>query len=187
MATDPPWWRDAVVYQVYPRSFQDSDGDGEGDLRGVVRRLDHIADLGADALWLSPVYPSPFADGGYDVADYMDIDPRFGTLADADALIGAAHERGLKLLMDVVPCHTSIEHPWFTEHPERYIWSDRDGPQNNWIAAFGGPAWSRDPRSGRWYLHSFYPEQPDLDWRREDVREEMARALRFWVDRGVDG
>ncbi|MGH2917529.1 MAG: alpha-amylase family glycosyl hydrolase, partial [Solirubrobacteraceae bacterium] len=151
------------------------------------RRLDHIADLGADALWLSPVYPSPFADGGYDVADYMDIDPRFGTLADADALIGAAHERGLKLLMDVVPCHTSIEHPWFTEHPERYIWSDRDGPQNNWIAAFGGPAWSRDPRSGRWYLHSFYPEQPDLDWRREDVREEMARALRFWVDRGVDG
>ncbi len=182
-----PWWRDAVIYQIYPRSFQDSDGDGEGDLAGIARRLDHIAGLGADALWLSPVYPSPFADGGYDVADYTDIDPRFGTLADADELIGAAHARGLKLLMDVVPCHTSIEHPWFTEHPERYVWSDRDGPMNNWIAAFGGPAWSRDPASGRWYLHSFYPEQPDLDWRRGDVRDEMARALGFWIDRGVDG
>ena len=146
--TAGPWWRDAVVYQVYPRSFQDSDGDGEGDLRGIAQRLDHIAALGADAVWLSPVYPSPMADGGYDVADYEDIDPRFGTLDDADALIAAAHERGLRLLMDVVPCHTSIEHPWFAEHPERYVWSDRDGPQNNWIASFGGAAWSRDPRTG---------------------------------------
>jgi glycosidase len=185
--TAGPWWRDAVVYQVYPRSFQDSDGDGEGDLRGIAQRLDHIAELGADAVWLSPVYPSPMADGGYDVADFEDIDPRFGTLADADALIAAAHERGLRLLMDVVPCHTSIEHPWFAEHPERYVWSDRDGPQNNWIASFGGAAWSRDPRSGRWYLHSFYPEQPDLDWRREDVRAAVGHALRFWLDRGVDG
>lgn len=182
-----PWWRDAVVYQVYPRSFQDSDADGEGDLRGIAQRLDHIAELGADAVWLSPVYPSPFADGGYDVADYTDIDPRFGSLHDADELIAAARERGLRLLMDIVPCHTSIEHPWFSEHPERYVWSDRDGPRNNWIAAFGGPAWSSEPRSGRWYLHSFYPEQPDLDWRREDVREAMAAVLRFWIDRGVDG
>ncbi|MDX6719218.1 MAG: alpha-glucosidase [Solirubrobacteraceae bacterium] len=184
---EAPWWRDAVVYQVYPRSFQDSDGDGEGDLRGVIERLDHVVGLGADAIWLSPFYPSPMADGGYDVSCYTDVDPRFGTLADADALIAAAHERGLRVLLDVVPCHTSIEHPWFRRHPERYVWSERDGPQNNWRAAFGGPAWSRDERSGRWYLHSFYPEQPDLDWRREDVRVAIAAALRFWIERGVDG
>jgi len=184
---DHPWWRDAVVYQVYPRSFQDTDADGEGDLRGIARRLGHIRDLGADALWLSPVYPSPMADGGYDVAGYEDIDPRFGTLADADALIAAAHEHGLRLLMDLVPCHTSIEHSWFTQHPGRYVWSDRDGPQNNWIASFGGAAWSRDPGSGRWYLHSFYPEQPDLDWRNPDVPDAVAAALRFWRARGVDG
>ncbi|MFP5364609.1 MAG: alpha-amylase family glycosyl hydrolase [Thermoleophilia bacterium] len=182
-----PWWRDAIVYQVYPRSFQDTDGDGEGDLRGIAARLDHIRALGADAVWLSPVYPSPMADGGYDVADYEDIDPRFGTLADADALIAAAHARGLKLLMDVVPCHTSIEHPWFRAHPERYVWADGAGPPNNWLASFGGPAWSRDRQTGRWYLHSFYPEQPDLDWRREDVREAVAASLRFWLRRGVDG
>jgi alpha-glucosidase len=187
MSMHAAWWRDAVVYQIYPRSFQDSDGDGEGDLRGVTSRLDHVARLGADAIWLSPFYPSPMADGGYDVADYIGVDERFGTLADADALIAAAHERGLRVLLDVVPCHTSIEHPWFREHPERYVWSDRDGPQNNWCAAFGGPAWSRDERSGRWYLHSFYPEQPDLDWRREDVRAAMAGVLRFWRARGVDG
>jgi len=182
-----PWWRDAVVYQIYPRSFQDSDGDGDGDLRGVAARLDHVAALGADAIWLSPFCPSPMADGGYDVANYTDVDPRFGTLADADALIVAAHERGLRVLLDVVPCHTSIEHPWFAEHPERYVWSDRHGPQNNWRAAFGGRAWSRDERSGRWYLHSFYPEQPDLDWRRDDVRAAMAGVLDFWIARGVDG
>ncbi len=181
------WWRDAVVYQIYPRSFQDADGDGEGDLRGIASRLDHVARLGADAIWLSPFYRSPFADGGYDVAGYTEVDPRFGTLADADALIAAAHARGLKVLFDVVPCHTSIEHPWFAAHPERYVWSDRDGPQNNWCAAFGGRAWSRDERSGRWYLHSFYPEQPDLNWRREDVRAAMADVLRFWIARGVDG
>jgi len=185
--TDSPWWRDAVVYQVYPRSFQDSDGDGEGDLAGIATRLEHIAALGADALWLSPVYPSPMADGGYDVADYTAIAPRFGTLADFDALLAAAHARGLRLLMDVVPCHTSIEHPWFAEHPARYVWSDRDGPQNNWCASFGGPAWSPDPQGRGWYLHSFYPEQPDLDWRRADVRAGVAAALRFWRDRGVDG
>jgi alpha-glucosidase len=184
---DSNWWRDAVVYQVYPRSFQDSDGDGEGDLAGITRRLDHVAALGADAIWLSPVYPSPMADGGYDVADYADIDPRFGSLADFDALVAAAHGSGLRLVMDIVPCHTSIEHRWFTEHPERYIWSDRDGPQNNWRASFGGPAWSPDPGGRGWYLHSFYPEQPDLDWRRDDVRAGVASALRFWRARGVDG
>jgi alpha-glucosidase len=187
MSTAPAWWCDAVVYQVYPRSFQDSDGDGEGDLPGIARRLEHIKALGADALWLSPVYPSPMADGGYDVADYENVDPRFGSLGDAAKLIAAAHERDLRVLMDVVPCHTSIEHPWFREHPERYVWSDRDGPQNNWIASFGGSAWSRDPHGRGWYLHSFYPEQPDLDWRREDVREAMAGVLRFWLQRGVDG
>jgi alpha-glucosidase len=184
---EDPWWRDAVVYQIYPRSFQDSGDDGEGDLPGIAARLDHIRWLGADGVWLSPVYPSPMADGGYDVADYEDVDPRFGTLADADALIAAAHERGLKLLMDVVPCHTSIAHPWFAAHRERYVWADGPAPPNNWLAAFGGPAWSRDEQTGRWYLHSFYPEQPDLDWRRPDVRAAVGAALRFWLRRGVDG
>jgi alpha-glucosidase len=176
-----------VVYQIYPRSFQDSDGDGEGDLRGIIARLDHVTALGADAIWLSPFYPSPLADGGYDVADYRGVDPRFGALDDADALIAAAHERGLEVLFDVVPCHTSIEHPWFREHPDWYVWSDRDGPQNNWRATFGGPAWSRDPVSGRWYLHSFYPEQPDLNWRNPEVPKAFGEVLRFWLDRGVDG
>ncbi len=178
---------DPVVYQVYPRSFQDSDGDGEGDLRGVLARLDHIRALGADALWLSPFQPSPWADGGYDVADYTGVDPRFGTLADFDALVAGAHERGLRLLVDLVPCHTSIEHPWFAEHPDRYVWSPVDGPANNWRATFGGPAWSEDPAGRGWYLHSFYPEQPDLDWRNPQVPAAFAEVLRFWVDRGVDG
>ena len=181
------WWRNAVVYQIYPRSFQDSDGDGDGDLEGVRARLDHIVTLGADAIWLSPFYPSPMADMGYDVSDYRDVDPRFGTLADLDALIADAHARGLKVLLDIVPCHTSIEHPWFTEHPDWYVWSDRDGPQNNWVGTFGGPAWSRDPHGRGWYLHSFYPEQPDLDWRNPEVRRAMGDVLRFWRERGVDG
>jgi alpha-glucosidase len=181
------WWQDAVVYQVYPRSFQDSDGDGVGDLRGVAQRLDHLAELGVDALWLSPIYPSPLADFGYDVSDYCAVDPVFGTLDDFDALVGAAHERGLRVLLDLVACHTSIEHPWFREHPDRYVWSPVDGPPNNWIAAFGGPAWSRDERNGRWYLHSFYPEQPDLDWRNPEVVEAMQGVVRFWLERGVDG
>ncbi len=182
-----PWTRDGVVYQVYPRSFQDSDGDGSGDLAGIRSRLDHLRWLGADAVWLSPIYPSPMADGGYDVSDYEDVDPRFGSLEDLDALIEGAHARGLRLLLDIVPCHTSIEHPWFREHPDWYVWSDRDGPQNNWIASFGGPAWSRDEQTGRWYLHSFYPEQPDLNWRNPEVPRAVAAMLRGWRERGVDG
>jgi alpha-glucosidase len=183
------WWSDAVVYQVYPRSFMDSDGDGLGDLAGIEHRLDHIASLGARALWLSPIYPSPGADLGYDVADFEDVDPLFGDLRAFDRLLAAAHDRDLKLLMDLVPCHTSIEHPWFTEHPDFYIWADGhdDGPPNNWIATFGGPAWTWHEKRGRWYLHSFYPEQPDLDWRNPAVVEAMQGVVRFWLDRGVDG
>jgi len=181
------WWRDAVVYQIYPRSFQDSDGDGVGDLRGIVQRLDYLAWLGVDAFWLSPIYPSPLADFGYDVSDYTAIDPQLGTLDDFDALVADAHERGLRLLLDLIPSHTSIEHPWFREHPDWYIWSPVDGPPNNWVTAFGGSAWSRDEHSGRWYLHSFYPEQADLDWRNPEVVSAMQSVVRFWLDRGVDG
>jgi alpha-glucosidase len=185
-----------VVYQVYPRSFQDSDGDGVGDLAGIRSRLDHLAWLGVDALWLSPIYPSPMADFGYDVADYKDVDPVFGDLAEFDRLAEAAHERGLKVLLDVVPCHSSIEHPWFREHPDWYIWADRP---NNWVAAFGGSAWERYPYpaqpagpaasglDGRYYLHSFYPEQPDLNWRNPEVVAAMQDVLRFWIERGADG
>jgi alpha-glucosidase len=187
---------DPIVYQIYPRSFQDSDGDGIGDLRGIRSRLDHLAWLGVDAVWLSPIYPSPMADFGYDVSDYTAVDPVFGTLAEFDALAEEAHARGLDLLLDVVPCHTSIEHAWFREHPDWYIWADRP---NNWTSAFGGSAWERYPypaqpaepaASGpgeRYYLHSFYPEQPDLDWRNPEVRTAMGEVLRFWLDRGADG
>jgi alpha-glucosidase len=181
------WWEDAVVYQIYPRSFQDSDGDGTGDLRGITERLDYLAWLGVDAFWLSPVYPSPLADFGYDVSDYTNVAPEYGTLEDFDELVAAAHDRGLRVLLDLIPCHTSIEHPWFREHPDWYIWSPVDGPPNNWVSAFGGPAWSRDDLTGRWYLHSFYPEQPDLDWRNPAVVEAFQGIVRFWLDRGVDG
>jgi alpha-glucosidase len=181
------WWQEAVVYQIYPRSFQDSDGDGVGDLRGIAQRLDHLSYLGVDALWLSPIYPSPLADFGYDVSDYVGIDPQFGTMDDFDELVAAAHERGLRVLLDFVPSHTSVEHPWFREHPEWYIWSPVDGPPNNWVSIFGGPAWARDERSGRWYLHSFYPEQADLDWRNPELVSTMQDVVRFWLERGVDG
>ena len=184
------WWDNAVIYQIYPRSFQDSDGDGVGDLAGIESRLDHLVDLGVDGFWLSPIHPSPLADFGYDISDYTAIDPVYGTLEDFDRLIAAAEARGLRVLMDLVPCHTSIEHPWFREHPERYIWADgRDGgPPNNWRSAFGGSAWSRDPAGGpRWYLHSFYPEQPDLDWRNPEVPAAFGEVVRFWLDRGVAG
>jgi alpha-glucosidase len=176
------WWDNAVVYQIYPRSFQDSDGDGIGDLPGIESRLDHLAWLGVDAFWLSPVYPSPLHDFGYDVADYTDVDPVFGTLADFDSLTATANERGLRVLQDLVPCHTSIEHPWFREHPDWYIWADQP---NNWLAAFGGSAWS--PLGERYYLHSFYPEQPDLDWRNPEVVAAMQDVLRFWLERGAAG
>ena len=171
-----------IVYQIYPRSFQDSDGDGIGDLRGVRSRLDHLAWLGVDALWLSPIYPSPMADFGYDVCDYTDVDPVFGSLSEFDALVEDATARGLSVLMDLVPCHTSIEHPWFAENPDWYIWADRP---NNWRTAFGGSAWER--LGERFYLHSFYPEQPDLDWRNPEVVAAMQEVLRFWLRRGVAG
>ena len=192
-----PWWREAVVYQVYPRSFLDTNGDGIGDLPGIERRLDHLSWLGIDAVWISPFYRSPMADFGYDVSDYCDVDPLFGTLADADRLIAAAHERGIRVLVDWVPNHTSNRHPWFLESrssrssPKRdwYHWRDGhgDAPPNNWRAAFGGPAWTLDETTGQWYLHLFLPQQPDLNWSNPEVVEAMHRVLRFWLDRGVDG
>ena len=181
------WWEDAAVYQIYPRSFQDSDGDGIGDLRGIAHRLDYLVWLGVDAFWLSPIYPSPLADFGYDVSDHTAIDPVFGTMEDFDALLAEAHAKGLRVLLDLVPSHTSIEHSWFREHPDRYIWSPVDGPPNNWRSVFGGSAWSRDDVSGGWYLHTFYAEQPDLNWRNPEVVAAMQDVVRFWLGRGVDG
>ncbi len=182
---DNHWWDDAVIYQIYPRSFQDSDGDGIGDLAGITARLGHLRWLGVDALWLSPIYPSPLADMGYDVSDHTAIAPEMGSLEDFDRLVAEAHSLGLRVLLDLIPSHTSIEHPWFREHPEYYVWADN--PPNNWVATFGGPAWTLDLESGRYYLHSFYPEQPDLDWRVPEVRAAMAGVVHFWIDRGIDG
>ncbi|HEV8629495.1 MAG TPA: alpha-amylase family glycosyl hydrolase [Thermoanaerobaculia bacterium] len=192
------WWQRGVIYQVYPLSFQDSGGDGFGDLPGLLARLDYLQWLGVDALWLSPIYPSPMGDWGYDVADYCDVDPRFGTLADLDALIAEAHRRGLRVLLDFVPNHTSDQHPWFIEsqasraNPRRdwYHWRDpapSGGPPNNWISVFGGSAWELDAPTGQYYHHSFLRQQPDLDWRHPEVRAAMHEALRFWLRRGVDG
>jgi alpha-glucosidase len=192
------WWQRGVVYQVYPRSFQDSNGDGVGDLKGIQARLDHLVDLGVDALWISPIYPSPMADFGYDVSDYKDIHPLFGDLADFDALVAAAHARGLKVILDFVPNHTSDRHPWFIESRSSrrnakrdwYIWRDgnRDGSvPNNWASEFGGPAWTWDETTSQYYYHAFLKEQPDLNWRNADVRDAMLDVLRFWLDRGVDG
>lgn len=179
------WWEQAVIYQVYVRSFQDSNGDGVGDLPGVTERLEHIAQLGAQAVWLSPIYPSPNADFGYDVSDFRAVEPALGTLEDLDALVRRAHELGLRVILDFVPCHTSTEHPWFREHPDYYVWAD--APANNWRAAFGGSSWGHDEQTGRYFLHSFFPEQADLNWRNPEVREQMLGALRFWIDHGVDG
>ncbi len=192
------WWRDGVVYQIYPRSFMDANGDGVGDLEGIRRRLDHLAWLGVDALWLSPIYPSPMADFGYDVSDYCDVHPLFGTLAEFDRLLAEAHERGLRVILDFVPAHTSTEHPWFQEsrasrdNPKRdwYFWRDPkpDGaPPNNWPAIFGGSAWEPDPTTGQSYLRSFLVEQADLNWRNPELVAAMHDVLRFWLDRGVDG
>jgi alpha-glucosidase len=182
------WWRSAVIYQVYPRSFADSDGDGVGDLPGITSRLPYLAELGVDAIWLSPFYRSPMVDGGYDIADHRDVDPLFGTLADVDALLARAHGLGLRVIVDIVPNHTSAAHPWFREAlagdgRDRYIFSN---VPNNWQSLFGGPAWTR-VADGSWYLHLFDPAQPDLNWRNPQVREEFAAILRFWLDRGVDG
>jgi alpha-glucosidase len=200
---EPRWWEAGVIYQVYPRSFQDSDGDGIGDLPGITARLDYLADLGVDAIWISPIFPSPMADFGYDVADYCGIDPRFGTMADFDALLAAAHARGLRVLLDLVPNHSSSAHPWFVEsrasrgNPKRdwYIWRDpapgagppEQRPPNNWISDFGGSAWEWDAGTGQYYSHAFLAEQPDLNWRNPELRAAMLDVLRFWFDRGVDG
>jgi len=194
---DPRWWDTAVVYQVYPRSFADSDGDGVGDLAGVTSRLDHLAGLGIDAIWLSPFYPSPLADGGYDIVDHRAVDPRLGTLDDVDDLIAAAHRRGIRLIVDIVPNHTSDQHPWFREAlaspagssaRDRYIFRDGRGeePPSDWRSHFGGSAWER-VGDGQWYCHLFAREQPDLDWSNPEVREHFHGVIRFWADRGVDG
>ncbi|MEJ3744635.1 alpha-amylase family glycosyl hydrolase [Actinomycetes bacterium KLBMP 9797] len=193
MPETPAWWRTAVIYQIYPRSFADSNGDGVGDLPGITARLDHLVELGVDAVWLSPFYPSPQADAGYDVSDYRDVDPIFGRLEDADKLLAAARERGLRVIVDLVPNHTSSAHPWFRDalaagpgSPERARYVFRPEPPNNWQSVFGGPAWTQVP-DGEWYLHLFDPSQPDLNWDHPEVRAEFADILRFWLDRGVDG
>jgi len=192
------WWKEGIVYQVYPRSFQDTDGDGIGDLQGVARRLDYLKDLGVDAVWLSPIFVSPMADFGYDIADYTGVDPMFGTLADFDEVVARAHGLGLKLILDFVPNHTSDRHPWFVQSrssrddPRRdwYIWRDPapdGGPPNNWLSNFGGGAWAWDQATGQYYYHAFLKQQPDLNWRNPQVRRAMYDVLRFWLDRGVDG
>jgi alpha-glucosidase len=200
------WWQTGVIYQVYPRSFQDTDGDGVGDLRGIAARLDYLKGLGVDAVWLSPIYPSPMADFGYDVSDYTGVDPLFGTMEDFDALLAAAHARGLRVILDFVPNHTSEQHPWFVEarssktsaKRDWYLWHDAAAPgddwkparervPNNWMSQFGGPAWTWDEGTQQFYLHSFLKEQPDLNWRNPEVRAAMYAAMRFWLGRGVDG
>ena len=193
------WWKHGIVYQVYPRSFQDTNDDGIGDLPGIEARLDYLEWLGVDAVWISPMYPSPMADFGYDVADYTDVDPRFGTLSDAEQLIDAAHQHGLRVILDYVVNHTSNEHPWFLEsrssrdNPKRdwYFWKDPGpdgGPPTNWVDRFGGnSAWEWDEQTEQYYLHTYLPEQPDLNWGNPEVRRAMLDALRFWMDRGVDG
>jgi len=192
------WWQTGVLYQIYPRSFQDSDRDGVGDLNGMLTRLPYLVELGVDALWLSPIFPSPMADFGYDIADYTGIAPAFGSLADFDALLAAAHRRGLKVLLDLVPNHTSDRHPWFLasrrsrddSKRDWYIWRDPasdGGPPNNWLSEFGGSAWQHDPQSGQYYYHAFLKEQPDLNWRNPQVRAAIYDVMRFWLRRGVDG
>jgi alpha-glucosidase len=180
------WWREGVLYQIYPRSFADGDGDGIGDLPGIVGKLDYLEWLGVDGIWLNPINPSPNVDWGYDVTDYTAVHPDFGTLDDLDRLVAEAGRRGIRVLLDLVPNHTSIKHPWFRERPDFYVWSDE--VPNNWRAAFGGgSAWTLDPESGRYYLHNFAREQPDLDWWNPAVRAEFERVLRFWLDRGIAG
>ncbi|HYA34992.1 MAG TPA: alpha-amylase family glycosyl hydrolase, partial [Candidatus Binataceae bacterium] len=200
--SDSNWWRDAIFYQIYPRSFADSNGDGIGDLDGIGSHLDYLNDgtsrsLGIDALWLSPINPSPLRDWGYDVSDYCGVHPDLGDLASFDRLLAEAHRRGIRMILDLVPNHTSDQHPWFREsrasrsNPKRdwYIWraGRGDAPPNNWKSTFGGPAWQRDAATGEWYMHSFLVEQPDLNYRNPEVVRAMHDVLRFWLDRGVDG
>jgi alpha-glucosidase len=192
------WWQKGVIYQIYPRSFQDSNGDGVGDLPGIVSRLDYLKSLRINAVWISPIYPSPMADFGYDISNYTDIHPMFGTLKDFELLVNEVHKRDMKLILDFVPNHTSNQHPWFLESrssrnsPKRnwYIWKDAapDGSApNNWLAAFGGSAWEWDEQTGQYYYHAFLKEQPDLNWRNPEVQKAMLDAMRFWLDKGVDG
>lgn len=198
MSESPEWWKHGVIYQIYPRSFQDTNGDGVGDLEGIRRRIGYLKQLGVSAVWLSPIFPSPMADFGYDISDYTDIDPLFGNLTDFDALLRDLHDAGIRLLLDLVPNHTSNLHPWFREsrssrdNPKRdwYLWHDagRDGgPPNNWLAHFGGRAWEWDEQTGQYYYHAFLKEQPDLNWRNPDVENAVFDVMRFWLDRGVDG
>src|ERR687894_641928 len=198
------WWKESVVYQIWPRSFADGDGDGIGDLAGITSRLDYLATLGVDVLWLSPVYPSPQDDAGYDISDYRDIDPTFGSMEEFDALLAAVHERGMKLVMDLVVNHTSDEHPWFVEsrasqgNPKRnwYWWrparegmnaGDPGAEPNNWGSVFSGPAWELDDKTGEYYLHLFSRRQPDLNWENPEVRQAVYSMMRWWLDRGIDG
>ncbi|MEZ5779714.1 MAG: alpha glucosidase [Paracoccaceae bacterium] len=198
LAGDRDWWRGAVIYQIYPRSFQDTNGDGIGDLKGITSRLDHVAGLGVDAIWVSPFFTSPMKDYGYDVSDYCDVDPMFGTLADFDALVARAHELGLRVMIDLVLSHTSNRHPWFRESREDrenpkadwYVWADAkpDGtPPNNWLSIFGGPAWHWEGRRMQYYLHNFLSSQPDLNFHCEAVQKALLDVARFWLERGVDG
>ena len=195
---DAAWWREGVLYQIYVRSFADADGDGIGDLQGVIDHLDHLEWLGVDGIWLSPITPSPDRDWGYDVSDYRDVHPELGDLATLDRLVADAASRGIRVILDLVPNHTSDLHPWFVdarssvdaEHRGWYVWRDPrpDGsPPNNWLSIFGGRAWELDERTGQYYLHNFLVEQPDLDWWNEDVRREFEEILRFWFDRGIAG
>jgi alpha-glucosidase len=192
------WWQEGVIYQIYPRSFMDASGDGVGDLEGIKQRLDYLAWLGVDAIWFSPIFPSPMADFGYDVADYTDIHADYGTLGDFDRLLVTAHSKRIKVLLDLVPNHTSSAHPWFQEalqgrdsaKRDWYIWKDPGpdgGPPNNWMSYFGGPAWTFDETSGQYYMHNFDPGQPELNWRNPEVKEAIFNAIRFWLARGVDG
>jgi alpha-glucosidase len=197
-ATSLKWWQQAIIYEIAPMSFQDSNGDGRGDLPGLIERVDYLAWLGVDAVWLTPIYASPMLDFGYDVSDYRAVDPRFGTLADFDRLVALLHKRGIRLILDFVPNHTSDKHPWFAQSrssradPKRswYVWADpaeNGGPPNNWLSRFGGSAWQWEERTGQYYYHAFLREQPDLNWRNPEVRRAMADTLRFWLKRGVDG
>jgi alpha-glucosidase len=197
-ASNDPWWKHAVIYEIYPRSFQDSNGDGLGDLNGITQRLDYLQDLGVDAIWIAPIYPSPQVDFGYDISDYQDIDPQYGTLADFDHLLAEAKRRNIRVVMDAVLNHTSDKHPWFVESASSrtnskrdwYIWRNGKGPgkpPNNWLSTFGHSAWQYSPKTDQYYYHYFYIQQPDLNWRNPEVEQGVFSMLRFWLDRGVAG